>query len=388
MSMFDKMNVDCNRREFMRMSAGALGTLAIASSLPLSVSGKAPAIKAGKVTLTECLSMNPVAMAEKSTYVKSAYNYLLSTANEIQDEQLRRTTVEILKNPAARLMELYPSDSNKAAVKEKLVEKGYLKADAAYDEFLPPCKLSTQSVIPFYAAPGSGYGSHHSYPGGLPVHVGVNVKAALGFYSAYKDIFSFPMNRDIIIAAQTLHDLHKPWVFQWQENASSRKEYSIAGTGAHHVLTIAELIYRGMPVELVVAMACAHNHPGSENDERDVVNWIKAAALIAQKDPVKEGYLASTESTLPLPRRAEGFITHLGDHDWVFSVPEAGWMIKKLGEIAKQEYNMTDSDLQSKKFNTFRNYVFSQATLEQLYLIWSMEGETALLETIKNMVTI
>jgi len=285
-------------------------------------------------------------------------------------------------------MELYPSDAEKENVKGRLVAAGYLKADAAYDEFLPPCKSPHQAVIPFYAAPGSGYASHHSYPGGLATHVAVNVKAAIGFYDAYKDVYGYPASRDIVVAAQTLHDLHKPWVFQWQESGASRTEYPIAGTGAHHVLSIAELIHRKMPAELVVAMACAHNHPGSATDEREVVGWLSAAAILAGENPVALGLLAADGKTLPQPRRVEGFITHLGDHDWVLSVPSAKWTIAKLGEIARREYGMTDADLQTAKFFAFRNYVFSQATLEQLYLVWTTEGEGALVETVKSVVTL
>lgn len=381
------MSPDCNRRDFIRMSAGAVAALAL-TSLPQSAAAKAPALKATKLPLQDCLAMKPVAMAEKSAAVKSAYDYLVKTAGEIKDAYVRRTTLEILKNPSPRLMELYPSDAEKESSKRQLVAAGYLKADAAYDEFLPPCQSPDQAVIPFYAAPGSGYASHHSYPGGLATHVAVNVKAAIGFYDAYKDVYGFPASRDLVVAAQTLHDLHKPWVFQWQESGASRTEYPIAGTGAHHVLSLAELIHRKMPAELVVAMACAHNHPGSATDEHEVVGWLSAAAILAGENPVALGLLAADGKTLPQPRRVEGFITHLGDHDWVLSVPSAKWTIAKLGEIARREYGMTDADLQSPKFYAFRNYVFSQATLEQLYLIWTMRDEAALTDTVKSIVTL
>ncbi len=383
----ESISYGCNRRDFIRMSAGAVAALALAS-LPQTAAAKAPASKTTKLPLQSCLAMKPVAMAERSAHVKAAYDYLVTTARGIQDDTIRRTTLEILKNPSPRFMELYPGDAEKASAKRRLVAAGYLKDGAAYNEFLPPCKSPNQAVIPFYAAPGSGYASHHSYPGGLATHVAVNVKAALGFYEAYKDVYGYPASRDIVVAAQTLHDLHKPWVFQWQESGASRTEYSIAGTGAHHVLSIAELIHRNMPAELVVAMACAHNHPGSANDERDVVGWLSAASILAGKDPVALGLLAADGKTLPLPRRVEGFITHLGDHDWVLSVPSAKWTIAKLGEIARREYGMTDADLQTAKFFAFRNYVFSQATLEQLYLIWTTADEGALVEAVKSVVTL
>ncbi len=386
--ILENMNLNCDRRDFFKMSASAMAALAV-SSLAFPASAKSPSsVKTAKISLQTCLSMDPVTMAEKSSPVKAAYDYLLKTANDIQDTCLRRSTIEILQNPAPRLMELYPTDAEKEEVKQQLVANGYLKPTAAYDEFLPPCKSTSCSVIPFYAAPGSGYGSHHPYPGGLATHVAVNVKAALGFFNAYKDVYGYSMNRDTVIVAQTLHDLHKPWVFQWQKHGASRTEYPIAGTGSHHILSLAELIHRQFPAEVIVAQACAHNHPGTPDDEREVVNWLNAAAILANKDAASLGLLAKDGKTLPLPRRAEGFITHLGDHDWVLSVPAAKWMIVKLGEIARQEYRMTDADLQSQTFYAFRNYVFSQATLEQLYLIWTSQGEPALIETVTSLVTV
>ena len=37
------------------------------------------------------------------------------------------------------------------------------------------------------------------------------------------------------------------------------------------------------------------------------------------------GLLEKDGKTLPMPRRIEGFVTHLADHDWVISVPAAQW---------------------------------------------------------------
>lgn len=381
----DETQNQLNRRDFIKLSAGAMAALA-ATSLPFPATAKPQAMKTTAITLTDCLAMDPTTMSEQSAYVKSAYDYLLKTANEIQASGLRRSTLEILHNPAPRLMELYPGVAEKEQIKARLVLAGYIKPTAAVDEFLPPCDNPRQTVLPFYAAPGSGYGSHHSYPGGLATHVAVNVKAALGFYNAYKEVSGLPVDRDIIIAAQTLHDLHKPWVFQWQKDGSARTEYPIAGTGSHHVLSLAELIHRRFPAEVIIAQACAHNHPGTAADEQEVIHWLKAAAILAGQDAVSLGLLARDGQTLPLPRRTEGFITHLGDHDWVLSVPAAKWMIGKLGEIAQKEYHMTAADLQTATFYSFRNYIFSQATLEQLYGIWTVKGETALIAAVKTLI--
>ncbi|MHC1759396.1 MAG: metal-dependent phosphohydrolase [Negativicutes bacterium] len=338
------------------------------------------------ISIDDCQKLSPVAMAERSEVVKKSFDYLTKISVTISDAKLRGAVSEYLKNPVPSLMALYPSDVEKEAVKQKLVIGGYIKADAAYNQFLPVANSNAKSPQPFYSAPGSGYMSHHSYPGGLATHVAVNVKVALSIYEAYKDVYSTSMNRDVILASELMHDMNKPWVFQWQEDGASFTEYGVAGQGAHHVLSIAEAMYRGFPKEVVVAIACAHTHPGTLKDEKDVVSWLKAAAIIAGKDPVEIGVLGSDGQTLPIPRWMEGFVTHLGDHDFVLTVPMAKWLIAEMGEIARKEYSMTEADLTSKKFNAFRNYVFSQVTIERLYYIWVNQGEAALVDAVKAVV--
>ena len=62
-----------------------------------------------------------------------------------------------------------------------------------------------------------------------------------------------------------------------------------------------ESIYRGMPASVVVAQACAHNHPGSEKDAADVERWLQAACILAGKDAVALGLLTA-EGKLVAPR--------------------------------------------------------------------------------------
>ncbi|MDR0361922.1 MAG: hypothetical protein LBJ46_04460 [Planctomycetota bacterium] len=184
----------------------------------------------------------------------------------------------------------------------------------------------------------------------------------------------YDVDRDVAMAAQLLHDLHKPYVFQWQPDASSRPEQSLAGTGEHHVLSLAELLVRKAPAELVVAQACAHTHPGTEADEAQVVNWLKAAAIIAGIDPVRHGLLDASGKTLPLPRRQEGFICHLGDHDFVLSAPAVQWTLPVMRDIAKADYKITDADLQGKPFNSLRNAVYSQLSAMRIEQAYAMGG--------------
>jgi hypothetical protein len=256
-----------------------------------------------------------------------------------------------------------------------------------FKSFLPATTNPYRSPYPFIAGPGSGYQSHHSYPGGLVTHTALNTVVSLSIYEGYKRIYDYALDRDTVIASQVLHDLHKPWVFQWAEDGESRTELKIGATGEHHPLSVAESMVRGLPAEVCVAQACAHNHPGWANDEAGPVKWITAACHILGKDPVAAGMLAPDSKTLPLPRRMENFVCHLGDHDWVLSVPVAKWIIPVMEKIARAKYNMSTADLKTKKFKQLRNYVFSQASIMSLYEIYSTRGEKALTHTVLSMVS-
>ncbi len=86
----------------------------------------------------------------------------------------------------------------------------------------------------------------------------------------------------------------------------------------------------------------------------------KAASLMAQKDPVAYGVLNKRGNGLPSPHRQEGYIVHLGDHDWVLSSPAGQKTSALLKKIAVQQYGMSDGDSQGAKFNYFKNYIESQ----------------------------
>ncbi|MCE5287269.1 MAG: TAT (twin-arginine translocation) pathway signal sequence [Pelosinus sp.] len=342
---------------------------------------------AAPVSLQDCQSMSAVSMAEHSKVIMDNYDFLLKTANELSSADLRSKVTDYLKNPVPSLMAQYQTDEQKEKLKSALNAAGYIKVGAKTEEFLPALADNKKAPQPFYAAPGSGYQSHHAYPGGLVTHVAVNTKVALGIYNAYKDVFGFKLDRDIIVASELMHDMNKPWVFQWQQDGASTPEFQIAGTGAHHILSIAEAMYRGFPKELIVAIACAHTAPSSPAEEQQVVDWLKAAAIIAGKDPLALGVLDSEGKTLPQPRWMEGFVTHLGDHDFVLTGPMNGWMTKELEKIAQSEYGMNEAELKTAKFYHFRDYVYSQLTTERLYSMWVSQGEAELIRTIQTVVT-
>lgn len=379
---------DFSRKDFLRASAAATAAMAVGTMMPKMEMAQAAPTGGISISLKECVNLAPATMAEKSAMVKRGHDYLLKIANQISDSTVRSIALEGLKNPIPKLMELFPSDAEKEVVRQKLVDAGYIKDDVTCDQILPPCQGPTKSVQPFHVTPGSGWKSHHAYPGGLVTHVAVDMQTALGIYDSYYDIYGYHMDKELIISAILIHDIHKPWVFQWKEDGTCLAETGVAGTGVHHILAIAESIHRGLSAKLIVAIACSHMHPGFAADEAQVVGWIKAACIMTDKDPVKMGYLAEDGKTIPLPRRQEGFIVHLGDHDYVLTAPAASWMVTKLTEIAKTEYGMSEEDLKGKPFNSFRNYLFSQVSVKQLHQIWVEKGESALTDTVKGIITL
>ena len=372
-------NEKFNRRDFLRIGAVA-GAAAVVATLP-TPSLAAPACR----SLEECFEMDPVAMAEASGPVSTSWRSIRLAAAEIRNPAIRSRVEQILDNPAPTLTKGMNS-ADKKNIYNELTAKGLLKNIKEAD-FMPPTASSTKACQPFYSAPGSGYQSHHSYPGGLATHTDLNVRVSMALYDGYRSVYDYLLDRDVVIAAQILHDLHKPWVFQWEKDGESRTELKLGGTGEHHPLSVAESIVRGLPAEVCVAQACAHNHPRTPEDEAKVVGWIQAASIIAGVDPIQLGLLEKDGKTLPLPRRQEGFVTHLGDHDWVLTVPAAQWIIPVMEKVAVRDYGINQRDLKKKPFNQFRNYVFSQATIMSLYKTFAANGEKQLVRTVHSIVS-
>ena len=315
---------ELDRRDFLK-----LGLLAGTVTLMAGVMPGFSLADAKKITLDECLEMTPEQMARNSKAVMDSWEYLQTTAVTISDLRVRGIVLDILNNPAPTLVAPIRSGDTKQAIWDELKAKALLDG-VPPEEFLPPVQDPGKSPQPFFSAPGSGYFSHHAYPGGVVTHTALNVRVSLALYEGYRETYGIELNRDVIVASQMLHDLHKAWVFQWGNDGASRSELTLAGTGEHHCLSIAESIYRGLPPEICVAQACAHNHPGTQKDEADPVNWIKAASILAGVNPVEKGFLDKGGDTLPLPRRVENFVCHLGDHDYVVTVPAVKWLLPEI----------------------------------------------------------
>jgi len=427
-----------------------LQQFAIRSSLCLlfAASWLAPGSFADDQTKVGAGNTAAIALAKKSPMVQSAYQFVLAQAGRLRDFKLRRETLDALGNDNTCIRHRANlSEAQKDAILQTLLAQNLANpADAASivgglkAGVFPPvvedgtgCPKLPQK---FFSAPGStSVFGHHSYPGGLPVHESNNDIADVHLAAEYRQVyghsgdhglptighedfafgFDFDADRsdifideDLILGAPLWHDWAKTIVFQWNANGTEFVELNFGGagtndnfggtagdsrTGAHHIITIAEEMARGLSPEFVITMACAHSAPTSGNEYK-VVNWLRAAAIIAQIDPVAAGYLytdASGNLRLPPLRQlgnnvnlvangqtnvlAEYTLHNLSDADFTYSGPAIDAMNIVLATLAPQfGHNPSDANY----FLTFRNPVFSYMTGERLLIIYSEKGSNGI----------
>ena len=377
-----------------------------------------------------------------SEMVQSAYQFIIKQSEQLSDPKLRTTTFDALANPQTCIVHR----ANLTAAQRKSIVNQLLSAgllNPADDATFPgglingvfPPVLNDNSTCPhlplaFYAAPGSNFGSHHSYPGGLPVHEANNDVADLNRANEYRHVYGHVNERgiptvnpdagspdvrqtktavfidpDIILGAPLWHDWAKPIVLQWNADGTIFDELQIGGpghsTGGHHILSLAEAMARGLSPAFIDVQACAHSTP-TEGDEPNVVAWIRAAAIIAQQDPVAKGYL-TTDSTgayrLPAFRKtgsvdllsagqmnllAEMTIHNLSDADWVYGDQAVDNMQVVLADLAP-EYGI-DPNNTAVFNNSFRNVVLAHYPAESIYMTYTQKGEAGVKALVNKLV--
>ncbi|CUH95060.1 hypothetical protein P22_1129 [Propionispora sp. 2/2-37] len=315
--------------------------------------------------------MGPLEMAAGSPLVAESYSFLLESANEITDSLLREKVLQVLENPAPSFMQQAKDPAAAALLWERIAVRADKQASSLEDLFAP-CSDPAVSPQPFWSAPGSNYDRHHAYPGGLAVHTAMNLKVSLALARSYYDIYRCRASRNVVIAAQILHDSQKPWVLQWNQDGSCRQQKSIAGERVHHVAGLAESVYRGIPCEVVLAQASAHVYPGNENNNRKLAYCLETACLLANTDPADYGVTGHKLSAAWAG--VEPLIIHMGDSNWVLSLQAAMATVTALKQYALTEFAMSEEELASPVFYSLRNYVFSMCTMIKLYEILSGKG--------------
>ncbi len=266
-------------------------------------------------------------LARGANLVTATYARVESLASSVEDVTLRTDVLDLIRNPRPLYAERHPTPASRLAVRDALAREGFVAPAAPVRGIFPPGTEpeATTAVQPFWCAPGSSEGSHHDYPGGLAVHESFNAAMATAFASQY-DTHYFggrpTVSRDTAVAAALYHDIMKTVVFGWNEDGTVFEELTIAGTGAHHILSGAEAIARARDPRFVTTLLSAHAAP-SLGDETKVVAWCRAAAIVANVDPIAFGLVKRDGTNFVLaadPVPLEAFVNHLSDHDYVVSV--------------------------------------------------------------------
>ncbi|ABM79893.1 HD domain-containing protein [Hyperthermus butylicus] len=150
---------------------------------------------------------------------KSVYAQLLAKAESIEDENLRKITLELLKNPVITFVKVEPK-------------------------------------ITFFESPAAPR-KHHAYPGGLLDHtLGVTLIAEK-LVDVYGSVYGASIDRDVVIAAALLHDLFKYYQYELDPLTGGYRPRSDWYLG-HDFAMVAELSTRGAPDKLIRAIAEAH----------------------------------------------------------------------------------------------------------------------------------
>ncbi len=382
---------------------------------------------------------NAVALSQKSPIVQSAFRFLLDQSRGLHDRNLRNQTLDAIGNPKTCVKHRAGVTADKkAALLQQLRDAGLV--DPNDDAIFPggllagvfPPLVNDDSACPqlpqaFYSAPGSVFGGHHSYPGGLPVHESNNDISDVNLAHQYRDVYGhsregFPLvdrnvfeqpptstrsdifiDQDVIVGAPIWHDWAKSMVFQWNADGTEFQELNFGGngvtdnngasgnskTGGHHIMSVAEAMVRGLSPTFVITQACAHSAPTSGNEYK-VVNWLRAAAILARIDPVQAGYLeldAQGHLRLPILRKlgdvdllasgqmnllAEYTLHNLSDADFTYSGPAISETEVVLRTLASRYgYDPANASVYN---NKYRNPALSFLTGERLLILYSGQG--------------
>ncbi len=373
-------------------------------------------------------------MAQSSALVRSSMDLIKSKLAGITDPKLREQTQDAVFNPDTCVkFRAGLTAEKKQRIVDTLTTQGLLDPAEAgripgglLAGIFPGLRDDTTDCPklpqPYVAAPGSVFGGHHSEPGGLPIHVAVNLTSSLNLAETYRHIYgaldakglpeiggnadpALMIDQDIAIAAPIWHDWAKTMVFQWNADGSEYNEMNFGGngktdawgtpgttkTGGHHLMGIAESIARGLPPAFIIAQASAHGAPNAGN-EFSVVNWLRTAAIMANTDPIDRGLLikdttnrlrlapvrklASINILASLPNQSNllyEYVAHnLSDADYTFTGPAIVQSELFLRTLApKFGYDPANTT----QYNTeYRNPALSHLAAERLQILYANGG--------------
>jgi hypothetical protein len=401
--------------------------------------------KAADQTQTGVGNARAQQIGSASPLVQSAVELLERNAREIDNAELRAATLDSFLNPntcirhRANVTDAVKNQIIAALTAQNLVNPpdaasitGGLKA-GIFPPVVNDGTACPMLPLTFRATPGSNFGGHHSYPGGLAVHESFNDQSSINFADTYRGEYGslgehhlpvalgarrfgdVRINQDAVLAAPIWHDWGKMMVFQWNGDGTEFAELNFGGagtndnfgapgdsrTGGHHIISIAETMARGLSPLLVITQASAHSAPSLGNEFK-VVNWLCAAAIMAQINPVARGYLVADGSgRLRLPPLAalgagvdlpaagqtnlliEYQIHNLSDADFVNSIPAVTEVQVILQQIAP-DFGYDPADV-SRYNNFFRNVVLAFLSPERLMMLYEKNGREEVVEEVRRL---
>ena len=326
----------------MRFTHLVATTVLLSAGIATAQTGDVPAKR-----LEEIYAMSPERVGGTSKWIRARYDQLLAHIRSIKDQKMRALVLDMVTAPRSTVF----------------------NATAEKDAFL--------------IAPAAGGPGHHYYPGGLAVHAVENIEVSLGWADAMAKVHGVDnTNRDIIIAALTLHDWAKVW-YQWDPATATIKrpdwfpaywggEQGIAKwrwMGGHGAIVYAELMKRGAPLELVIATAAAHFDPFWDVDKADSKEGLNAALAEAAK-------LAGVPAPKvdPARRMAEWWMIVYSDGSWSYSHYIAGQFAHGWArEVAKD----LGVDPKSPQANKLANFALTRISDFKLYSMYQAAGYDA-----------
>ncbi len=377
-------------------------------------------------------------LAGSSALATSSMAFIKAELAGIKDPAIRAATEDAVFNADTCVKSRTGLDAaKKQAIVDRLVAEGLIDTTEAgripggliagvFPGLRDEASACPKLPMPYIASPGSVFGGHHSEPGGLAMHVAVNLTSALNLADVYRKVYGtldakglpvvrsgagqtadadFVIDQDIVIAAPVWHDWAKTIVFQWNADGSEYIEMNFGGNGktdawgsagttktsAHHMIGIGESMARGMPAPFVIAQASAHGAPNAGN-EFSVVNWLRAAAIMVGQDPVERGYLmkdatgrlrlaavrqlgsVNIQASTPMQSNLlyEYVLHNLSDADFTFTGPAVVQSEVFLRTVAsKFGYDPADAT----RYNTeYRNVVLAHLSAERVQILYANGG--------------
>ena len=406
-------------------------------SLPIGLALCGPAIAADQ-TGTGPWNAGATQVAESSALVGSSLALIKAEVARITDPALRRQTEDaVFDRDTCVRFRAGITTARKQQIVDTLTAEGLI--DPAEAGRIPGGLLAgvfpglrdeeadcPKLPQPYVAAPGSAFGGHHSEPGGLAIHVAVNLTSSLNLADTYRKVYGtldakglpalrdgpngtadkdFVIDQDIAIGAPIWHDWAKTIVFQWNADGSEYAELNFGGngktdawgapgttkTGSHHLMGIAESMARELPPPFIIAQASAHGAPAAGN-EFSVVNWLRAAAILSGVDPVARGYLVQDQAG----RLHLAPVRRLGSINVLASLPNQSNLLYEyiLHNLSDADYTFTGSAVvqgelflrmvapkfgydpgDATRYNTeYRNPAFSHLSAERIQILYAGGG--------------